>query len=75
MDKVWDYLAFVASVSVLFRSKDRAKNGASKRGGVGEEKENENNSLPKRAVVIYFCYICLVEAAWHVLGRRRNDIR
>ena len=32
-------IACVASVSVLFPSKDRAKNGASKRGGGGEERK------------------------------------
>ena len=44
-------LACVASVSVLFRSKGRAKNGASKRGGGGggggEEREETLADKPR----------------------------
>ena len=43
-------IACVASVSVLFRSKGRAKNGASKRGGGGEETKETlaDNTAAKR---------------------------
>ena len=40
-------LACVASVSVLFPSKDRAKNGASKRGGGGEERKETLADKPR----------------------------
>ena len=39
-------VAWEASVSVLFRRKGRAKNGASKRGGGGEERKEGNSFLP-----------------------------
>ena len=39
-------VACEASVSVLFRRKGRAKNGASKRGGGGEERKEGNSFLP-----------------------------
>ena len=47
----WDFtvlvIACVASVSVLFPSKDRAKNGASKRGGCGEERKETLADKPR----------------------------
>ena len=39
-------IACVASVSVLFPSKDRAKNGTSKRGGVGEKGRKRLQTKP-----------------------------
>ena len=38
-------LAYEANVSVLFRSKGRAKNGAGKRGGGGEERKEVSNAI------------------------------
>ena len=40
-------LACVASVSVLFRSKGRTKNGASKRGRGGEERKETLTDKPR----------------------------
>ena len=40
-------VACEASVSVLFRSKGRAKNGASKRGGGGEERRKRLQTNPR----------------------------
>ena len=40
-------LACEASVSVLFRSKGHAKNGASKRGGGGEERKETLADKPR----------------------------
>ena len=40
-------IACEASVSVLFRSKGRAKNGASKRGGGGEERRETLADKPR----------------------------
>ena len=42
-----DFVACVASVSVLFRSKGRAKNGASKRGRGGEERKETLADKPR----------------------------
>ena len=42
-----DWVACVASVSVLFPSKDRAKNGASKRGGGKEERKETLADKPR----------------------------
>ena len=44
-------IACVASVSVLFPSKDRAKNGASKRGGGGEERKE---TFPSPSPLFHF---------------------
>ena len=47
-------LACEASVSVLFRSKGRAKNGASKRGGGGEERKETFPSFPSPTPLFHF---------------------
>ena len=52
-------LACVASVSVLFPSKDRAKNGVSKREGGGEERKETLADKPRDFENRPHCLSCL----------------